>query len=109
MSKFTGKWSIGKTLLTRITKQWTQEEFAENDEKESRLVFANFTSEDEGKNRTIIAQCYNKEDALFISRAPEMFKVLKELSSYDIYDFHNAHAVKDLLLRVKNLTKEIEG
>jgi hypothetical protein len=48
-------------------------------------------------------------EARIRNKASEMLKLLKEISSYDIYDFHNAHAVKDLLVRIKDLTKEIEA
>lgn len=59
-------WSTGYTLITSHTKRWSSDEFARNDEAENKMIFENFTPEDNGKGRKRIATCENKEDAAHI-------------------------------------------
>lgn len=58
-----GPWSQGITLETEQTRRWTSEQIEENDRRERRMVFANFSPLDEGRSRIRIAICEREEDA----------------------------------------------
>lgn len=62
-------WSQGRTLRTQQTRRWTDEQRATNDEVESKLLFANFRSSDEGRARTLIAQFERAEDCAHAAHA----------------------------------------
>jgi len=48
-------WMQGRTLDTAQTRFWTAERRAENDRIEACRVFANFTAEDHGRSRRLVA------------------------------------------------------
>ena len=59
-----GRLSQGRTLSTRITQRWSQEEWERNEARERCLVFADFTPIDEGRGRRLVAECHQgAEDA----------------------------------------------
>ena len=60
----------GYTLSTYQTRQWTEQQFKENDVIESCMVFARFSTKDEGRSRVLVAKFKNKEDAaMFVKLA----------------------------------------
>lgn len=67
-----GPWKQGYTLSTEVTRRWTAEQWAQNDARERRLVFANFTSKDQGSCRRLIAVCESEDDAPLIAAAPDL-------------------------------------
>lgn len=74
-----GPWSQGRTLDTELTRKWTAELKAKNNKAERLLVFANFTSEDQGRGRVLIAACENECDAQLIAAAPELLYSLEKI------------------------------
>ena len=74
-----GPWRQGFTLATNVTRRWTQEQWQQNEERERRLVFVNFTARDEGSGRKLIAACESEDDARLIAAAPELLDALKDL------------------------------
>jgi hypothetical protein len=57
-----GARQVGRTLLTAITKRWTEAQWNANEEVERRLVFVGFTASDQGQGRRLIAQCDSESD-----------------------------------------------
>jgi len=74
-----GPWRQGFTLLTDATRRWTPEQWQQNNARERRLVFANFTSLDQGSSRKLVAVCESEADARLISAAPKLLFNLKRL------------------------------
>jgi hypothetical protein len=74
-----GPWKQGFTLSTPVTRRWSDAERAANDEREKRLVFAEFTSTDHGSGRKLVAVCETKEDARLIATTPDLLSELKLL------------------------------
>lgn len=72
-----GPWEQGRTLTTRETTRWTQERLAANDATEACMVFANFSSSDNGKGRVLVARCERAEDASLIASGPELLDAAK--------------------------------
>lgn len=56
-------WRQGTTLLTPITRRWSQYERDKNEAIENKIVFANFHDEDEGRSRIHICTCETDEQA----------------------------------------------
>ena len=69
-----GRLTVGRTLRTRQTERWTDEEVAHNDAIESRLVFAHFTAADEGRGRFRVAECREPADAAELVRRWNAFE-----------------------------------
>lgn len=59
--KYPERLSVGVTLDTRETRRWSPERRAENDARESRLIFAGFSQLDEGRSRRLIAECHGPD------------------------------------------------
>lgn len=70
-----GVWRQGKTLLTAQTRRWSPERMAANEAVERLKVFANFTPEDEGRSRDLIADCRSFDDARKIALVNPMARV----------------------------------
>ena len=60
----TGAISVGRTLRTRETANWSPRQLERSDAIEARLVFVNFHEIDEGKSRQLVAQFQNESDAV---------------------------------------------
>lgn len=59
-----GRLKQGYTLATPQTRQWTGEQWEQNEAREKCLVFADFTPLDEGRGRKLVAACrQGPEDA----------------------------------------------
>lgn len=89
MSKHTpGPWNRGITLNTRQTRQWSQKEIEANNKTEQSLIFANFTSLDEGIGRSLICTVDRinpdyQANARLIAAAPELLEALKAVWNSD--------------------------
>lgn len=75
-------WRQGITLNTPETSHWTDEQIKANNAVERCLVFANFSIEDGGRSRQLVATCATEGDAQFIAAAPEMFELLCDARRY---------------------------
>jgi hypothetical protein len=79
-----GPWFQGITLMTAQTKRWSAAELAENDRKEKRMIFANFsaiqTMRDQGRGRVRVAIFENEEDAQLAAQAPAMLARLQAIA-----------------------------
>lgn len=64
-----GPFQQGRLLNTRVTLRWSEEQRADADALERRLVFSGFHSEDQGRGRVLVATCGRLEDAAFICLA----------------------------------------
>lgn len=59
-----GRLTQGYTLATPQTRQWSGQQWEQNEAREKCLVFADFTSIDLGRSRKLVAQCHQgPEDA----------------------------------------------
>lgn len=67
-----GPWRQGVTLPTPQTRRWTADQISENNQRERKLVFANFSAIDSGRSRQLIAEFEREEDARFASAAPDL-------------------------------------
>lgn len=56
-------WVQGVTLRTNATLNWTIEQVAANNAIERRQIFSNFSADDEGRNRVLVASCQREETA----------------------------------------------
>lgn len=69
-------WSRGRLLMTDKTKRWSPQERAKTEEIERRMIFANFSGEDEGRSRIPVCtmiEHYDWEDrAELIASAPKL-------------------------------------
>lgn len=76
-----GPWMRGYTLMTPQTKTWSAKAVADNDLIEGRRIFANFTEEDQGRGRKLIAECPTDWlDCEFIAHSREdVLWLIKEL------------------------------
>lgn len=78
MSKHTpGPWRQGFTLITNTTKRWSAKQFADNQQREQRSVYANFNADDQGRSRKLIAVFESQDDAAFAALAPELLNALR--------------------------------
>lgn len=98
-----GKYSTGKTLLTRITRRWTKEQWAGNEHIERRLIVANQSQSDEGRGRVHIAKCERLEDAAYIAAlSPErilaMLDVIEAAADVRIAIHNGGSSYNDKLL-----------
>lgn len=77
MRHTSGPWSQGITLLTQITRKWSSAEMARNDAREKLAVFSNFSANDQGRGRRLVAKCETHEDARLVSAAPDLLEAAK--------------------------------
>ena len=61
------RWRIGKTLQTKATEHWSDDQIAQSDEIENKMVFKNFSYRDEGRSRELICVCQTKEQAELVA------------------------------------------
>lgn len=82
MSKHTqGPWSQGTTIVTNTTKRWSAKQFADNQKRERRSVYANFSVNDQGRSRKLIAVCESPDDAAVAAAAPDLLEQLEDMLS----------------------------
>lgn len=82
MSKHTpGPWNQGLTLITNTTKRWSAKQFADNQQREQRSVYANFSANDRGCGRKLIAVCESPDDAAIVAVAPDLLEQLEDILS----------------------------
>ncbi|WP_299010023.1 hypothetical protein [uncultured Caulobacter sp.] len=74
-----GPWSQGVTLRTSATARWTADQFAENDLRERRMVFARFSARDGGRSRQLVAMCERPEDASLVAAAPDLLSACQSV------------------------------
>ena len=86
-----GPWSQGRTLETPQTRRWTEEQIESNDREERRRVFANFSAQDQGRGRHLVATCETEPDAALIAAAPDLLFAAKQA-----LDLLSAYAPKDV-------------
>lgn len=94
-----GPWRQGKTLVTRQTRQWSPQQIAANDAIESLAVFANFTGQDEGRSRVLIARCERASDAKLVAMAPDGLNLARLVVKYFGTDPIAAEMDADLQLK----------
>lgn len=59
-------WTIGRTLLTEETRRWAAARRVLNDAMESRMIFADFKDQDQGRGRKLVATFERAEDARLV-------------------------------------------
>lgn len=80
MSKHTpGPWRQGFTMVTNTTKRWSAKQFAANQQREQRSVYANFSANDRGCGRKLIAVCESPDDAAIVAVAPDLLEALEHM------------------------------
>ena len=67
-------WSVGRVLDTPTTRRFDPETRAQYQERESRLVFSNFSPEDRGTGRSAVAEFRFPEDAAFVADLVDRFR-----------------------------------
>jgi len=70
-------WTQGRTLLTEQTKFWSRQQWKKNEAVEKCRVFANFSDQDQGRGRELIATFGTEEDAQLASASPDMYAALQ--------------------------------
>lgn len=58
-----GPWTQGITLMTAQTRRWNQDQIRVSNSVEAKMMFANFTSEDQGRSRRFLAKFEDEKDA----------------------------------------------
>lgn len=76
-----GPWIQGTTLLTPETRRWHKAQLEENELREIRTVFANFSASDLGKSREAIAIFQRPEDARLCAAAPDLYEAMANLEN----------------------------
>jgi len=77
-------WSTGRTLHTKFTSRWSQEEWDANEAIERSMIFEDFTSMDDGKGRVLIAKCESEDIARQIVKAHN-HPILRKRHTMDIW------------------------
>lgn len=104
-----GPWRQGRTLVTQQTMLWTATQWLENERIERRMVFANFTFEDQGRGRRRVAICDNEKDAPLVAAAPEMYEALKDLLADTQHISHNCGEEDCPVFRARSVVAKVEG
>jgi len=61
------KWSVGILFNTTRTRNWTEEQRAEAQAREEKMVFSDFNAFDQGKGRVFVAAFETKEEAVRVA------------------------------------------
>jgi hypothetical protein len=61
-------WRQGRLLDTPTTRRWTAEQRAAAEDREACGVYEDFSEEDQGRSRVLIAECSTREQAAEIVR-----------------------------------------
>lgn len=82
-------WKQGELLDTYSTLKWSDDDRDRASKRESLMVFSNFTPEDQGRSRKLIASCSielhdikeAEANARLITAAPDLLQALELLST----------------------------
>jgi hypothetical protein len=64
-----GNYKLGYTMCTPKTKKWSEQELAENNAIEEKIIYANFNSDDQGKSKIKICECQTAGQAINVLTA----------------------------------------
>ena len=94
--------SRGFTLVTRATKRWSREEFEENDKRERRTIFFDFSMFDEGRSREHVCTFHVEDEA------KEAAAVIRDLMMErpDFFDLRDRLEGIDLFRELRRLAQE---